>query len=134
MARTLEQLQKQYNKAASGPRRGPGGPRRGPMEKGKVKNSKATIARILGYLKPYRLRIVIVLLCMLISTLTSLCGSYLLAPIINKLTVFVTGAETEMSAMERFADGLLSRVTGPVNALIKSEVITYIITVIGEII
>lgn len=136
MARTLEQLQKQYNKAASDTRRGPGpggpgGPRRGPMEKGKVKNSKATISRIISYLKPYKFRIIAVLCCMLISNVTSLCGSYLLAPIINKLTVYVTGQETEISAMERFADNLISKITGPVNALVKSEVVTYILTVIG---
>lgn len=109
---------------------GPGGPRRGPMEKSKLKNSKATIKRLLGYLKEYRLRIGLVLVCMLTSTLTSLFGSYLLAPVINKLTFFVTGAEKEMSVMERFADGIISSFTGPINALIRSEVVTYIITTI----
>lgn len=134
MARDLSQLQKQYNRAASMPMRrgpgGPGGPRRGPMEKSKLKNSKATIKRLLGYLKEYRLRIGLVLVCMLTSTLTSLFGSYLLAPVINKLTFFVTGAEKEMSVMERFADGIISSFTGPINALIRSEVVTYIITTI----
>lgn len=134
MARDLSQLQKQYNRAASMPmRRGPGGgpPRRGPMEKSKLKNSKATIKRLLGYLKQYRFRIVLVLLCMLTSTVTSLFGSYLLAPVINKLTFFVTQEETEMSVMERFADGIISSLTGPINALVKSEVVTYIIATIS---
>lgn len=114
-------------------RRGPGGgpPRRGPMEKSKLKNSKATIKRLLGYLKQYRFRIVLVLLCMLTSTVTSLFGSYLLAPVINKLTFFVTQEETEMSVMERFADGIISSLTGPINALVKSEVVTYIIATIS---
>ncbi len=139
MARNLSQLQKQYNRAASMPMRrgpgGPGGPRgpmgRGPMDKSKLKNSKATIKRLLGYLKQYRLRIVLVLLCMLTSTVTSLFGSYLLAPVINKLTFFVTQKETEMSVMERFADSIISSLTGPINALVKSEVVTYIIATIS---
>lgn len=142
MARSLERLQAQYNKAAFGKGpggpggRGPGGPggrgaRRGPMEKGKLKNSKATIFRILGYLKPYTLRIVLVLLCMFVSTLTSLFGSYLLAPVINKLTVFVTGSEAPMSSLEKLADDIITSFTGPINAVVKSEVITFIITVIS---
>ena len=112
-------------------RGGPGGPRRGPMEKGKLKNSKATIKRLLGYLKEYRLRIGLVLICMLTNTVTSLFGSYLLAPVINKLTFFVTGEEAEMSAMERFADGIISGFTGPINALMRNEVVTYIIATIS---
>lgn len=132
MARDLSQLQKQYNRSASMPMRGgPGGPRRGPMEKGKLKNSKATIKRLLGYLKEYRLRIGLVLICMLTSTVTSLFGSYLLAPVINKLTFFVKGEEAEMSAMERFADGIISGFTGPINALMRNEVVTYIIATIS---
>ena len=91
MARSLEQLQKQYNKHATQQRRrGPGGGRGGPRIQGggKMKNSRATIARMLSYLKPYKFRLVAVLVCMLCSTVTSLLGSYMLAPIINKLTVF----------------------------------------------
>ncbi len=136
MARNLSQLQKQYNHSASSPmRRGPGGgpPRRGmgPMDKSKLKNSKATIKRMISYLKPYRFRIALVLLCMLTSTATSLFGSYLLAPVINKLTFFVTQQEKDMSVMERFADGIISSFTGPINALVKSDVITYIIATIS---
>ncbi len=134
MARTLEQLQKQYNKAApaakGGPGRGPGGPRNRNMGGAKAKDTKGTVKRLLGYLAPYKFRIIGVLFCMLLSSLTSLAGSYLLAPIVNKLTVHITGKELEMSAMERFADNILSKFTGPVNAAIKSELLTYILTVI----
>lgn len=137
MARELSQLQKQYSRAASTMRRmgpggpGPGGPRRGPMDKSKLKNAKATIRRLIGYLKPYRLRISLVLLCMLLSTVTSLIGSYMLAPVINKLTFFVTGEEAKMSAMERVADRIISSFTGPINALVRSDVVTYILTTIS---
>lgn len=132
MARSLEQLQMQYNKATPAGRGGHGrGPGHGPTGKGaKVKDTKGTIKRLLAYLMPYKFRIVGVLFCMLLSAVTSLAGSYLLAPIVNKLTVFVTGKELEMSAMERFADKILSTFTGPVNAAIKSELLTYILTVL----
>ena len=88
-ARNLEELQKRYaslgkaGKASGGPG---GGPRRGgPRPKGKPKNSRATIRRLAGYIAAYRLRLIIVLLCMLLNTLASLAGSYLLRDIINAL-------------------------------------------------
>lgn len=136
MARDLSALQKQYNSSASAQRRGPGGPggprgRMGGMGgKSSLKNARKTIKRILGYLARYKLRIFVVLLCMLANTLASLCGSYLLAPIINKLTLAVTGEEQPMSNIERLADNIISRFTGAVNTAVRSEMMSYILTVI----
>ncbi len=88
-ARQLEELQKRYaSLGKTGPQRGPGGPGprgRGPRPKGKPKNSRATVSRLVGYIAAYRFRLIFVLLCMLISTLTSLAGSYLLRDVINAL-------------------------------------------------
>lgn len=90
-ARTLEELQKQYGGKSSkgkimsgghGPRRG-GGP--GMRAKGKPKNTKATIKRLLSYVGKYKFRLALVLVCMLFSTLASLTGSYILRPVINAL-------------------------------------------------
>lgn len=137
MARDLSALQKQYNSSASAQRRGPGGPggprgRMGGMGgKSSLKNARKTIKRILGYLAKYKLRIFVVLLCMLANTLASLCGSYLLAPIINKLTLAVTGKEQPMSNIERLADNIISRFTGAVNTAVRSEMMSYILTVIA---
>ncbi len=137
MARDLSALQKQYNSSASAQRRGPGGPggprgRMGGMGgKSSLKNARKTIKRILGYLARYKLRIFVVLLCMLANTLASLCGSYLLAPIINKLTLAVTGEEQPMSNIERLADNIISRFTGAVNTAVRSEMMSYILTVIA---
>ena len=87
--RDLESLQKQYNKAAvaakggmpgRGPGRGPGGPR---GMGGKPKNMKNTIKRLMGYVAKYKFLLILVLLCMLCSTGTSLIGGYMLRPIIN---------------------------------------------------
>lgn len=136
MARDLSALQKQYNSSASAQRRGPGGPggprgRMGGMGgKSSLKNARKTVKRILGYLAKYKLRIFVVLLCMLANTLASLCCSYLLAPIINKLTLAVTGEEQPMSNIERLADNIISRFTGAVNTAVRSEMMSYILTVI----
>lgn len=111
MARSLEALQKQYNSAASDkkskgmPMGRPGGPRRGPG--GKPKNAKKTVTRLMGYLRPYIPRFIIVLLCMLVSTCTSLIGSYMLAPIIDRLTLEVTGTTPQMSSIEKVADNVI---------------------------
>ena len=71
-ARTLEELQKQYGGKSSkgkmmggghGPRRG-GGP--GVRAKGKPKDTKATVKRLLSYLSKYKFRLVLVVVCMLL--------------------------------------------------------------------
>lgn len=92
-ARTLEELQKQYGGRISdsqrgrmmpGPRgRGPGGP--GVRAKGKPKDTKATIKRLLSYIAKYKFRLILVLVCMLFHTLSSLTGAYILRPVINAL-------------------------------------------------
>ena len=116
--RTLEDLQKQYSgKSGGGKRRGPmgghgpGGPgMRG--AKGKPKNMGGTVKRLLHYVGAYKFRFIIVLVCMLLNTAASLCGSYMLAPIINRLTLFVTGKQGSMSSMESFADGIIEKICG----------------------
>ena len=108
MARSLENLQKQYNSAASagpmgggpGPGRGPGrgpGSGRGPMAatnsfQGKPADTKGTIARIFSYVGKYWKRLILVFLCMLLSTGGSLAGGYLLRPIVNHIADAATPA------------------------------------------
>ncbi len=85
MARSLEELQKRYNKAAVETRRrgpGPGG-RRNREAHGKPKNIGKTIGRLWTYVAKYKYLLFVVLLCMLISTVTALIGSYIMRPIIN---------------------------------------------------
>ena len=113
MARTLEQLKKQYNSTASlqpggrGPGGGPGRGR-GPRATGKPKNLVATVARLLSYIGNKKWLFLIVLLCMLLTTVSSLIGGYLLAPIINRITLAVNpSAEINPSAIELYVDGLL---------------------------
>ena len=91
-ARTLEELQKQYSSKSSHSKKGMpngGGPRRGGgpgmRAKGKPKDTKATVKRLLSYIAKYKFRLVLVLVCMLLHTLASLTGSYILRPVINAL-------------------------------------------------
>lgn len=94
MPRDLEKLRAQYNSNSSkmmkkGPGQGggPGGRERGMT--GKPKNTKKTLLRLVSYAKGYIGRIILVLVCMLTSTVTSLIGGYMLAPVINKLSAAV---------------------------------------------
>lgn len=111
MARTLEQLQSSYTSDTVQKKRGmmrPGpGPRGGPGARGgaKPKNARKIIARLLSYMKPYRLRLVLVVLCMLFSTVTALIASYMMAPIINRLALAIKPDMTlQLTTMERLAD------------------------------
>ena len=103
MARTLEQLQKQYNKAASDKRRGmmPGRPGRGPARfdpKQRPKISKDTIKRLLSYLSSYKGRLVLVLFFMLFSTVAAIVGTSAVARIIDALTPNADGTPKSFSS------------------------------------
>ena len=91
-ARSLDELRRRYASTKAPARGGmPGGP--GPMRgrgpqmrgKGKPKDTRATIRRLASYIAAYRLRLAFVLLCMLVNTVASLLGGYLLRDVINVL-------------------------------------------------
>ena len=111
--RTLEDLQRQYNKKADDGRKGMpmghgrGGP--GMRAHGKPKDTAAVIKRLWGYVSKYKLRLVAVVFCMLISTFTSLIGAYMLSPIINRITIAVLGdsADIKFTAIGRIVDGVI---------------------------
>ncbi len=113
--RNLAELQKQYNKggAHNGKRQGGfgGGPRRGgpggPRMKGKPKDLKNTVKRLLSYVSRYKLRLLLVLFCMLFTTVSSLIGGYMMAPIINRITEAVTGKTFNKGGIERLADNVI---------------------------
>ncbi len=108
MPRNIEQLRRQYNSVAKDPKRAGlgGGPRGGGPggmrgASGKPKDTKKTLSRLIAYAKGYTGRIVAVLLCMVVSTVTSLIGGYMLAPVINRLTAAVAPQMAEsLSGLE----------------------------------
>lgn len=136
MARTLEELQKQYSSASKkyaekAPGRGPGGGGRHMRMKGKPKNAAPTIRRMLGYVKEYKLRLVAVAICMILNTAGSLFGGYMIAPVIDRLLLAVNpDAQVRMSGIQRLADGLITKLMGIIPFAGVNDVIEYIIAAI----
>lgn len=132
MARSLEELQKQYNTKVPdgkrGPMRGPGrgGPgSRGQHMGGKPKNSGETIKRLFAYVGIYKYRFVWVFLCMALNTATSLLASYMLSPIINHVAGVDSRqdfAHRAISSVTQILAPLLERSLG-----IKDETVSYLL-------
>ncbi len=144
MPRNIDELRKQYNSSQtqSGgmgrPGGGPGGGRNNPgRQQGKPKDARKTIARLFTYLHGQRVRLVFVLLCMLFTTLTSLVGGYLTAPIIDRLTLAVKpDAVINMTKVEIAADGFIRSVLSAVFGGAETTAFQYIIaavTILGVV-
>ncbi len=136
MARTLEQLQKQYNFSAPDQKRGMGfgrGPRgMAPGMTGKPKELKKTLSRLIKYVYPYRFRFIGVLICMLVSTASSLVGAYMLAPIIDKIAQTLTGNVVEPSPFANIINNFILSITPSAS----SNVMTYVfiaLAILGSI-
>ena len=126
MARTLEQLQKQYNSSAKDPKRMMGGgPRgRGPQGMGgKPKNMKKTVGRLLSYVGKYKILLFVVFFFMLLNTVTSLVGGYMTRPIINRLTEYAApemlDTESISSPIYRAIDGVVVGIKDTVSGIIQ---------------
>ena len=135
-ARSLEELQKRYASLGKVPKGGPGGgPRgRGPRPKGKPKDSRATVRRLMGYIGAHWFRLIFVFLCMLCSTLTSMAGTYLLRDVYNVLTLPQGGevsAHTESILLKIFMPDLAANATPTVEQRIGCLAI--ILGVLGAI-
>ena len=70
-------------------------------KKQKPKNTKATIKRLFAYLRSEKYKIATAIFCVILSSASTLCGSYLLRPIINGLT------DTAKTAEQKIADLLV---------------------------
>lgn len=68
-------------------------------KKQKPKNTKATVKRLFSYLKSERYKIATAVFCVIISSASTLCGSYLLKPIINGLTDTSKTAEEKIASL-----------------------------------
>ena len=78
-----------------GPGRGPGGPRGG----GQPKNMRPTIGRLMKYLEQDRLKLALAFVCVIVNTVASLAGSYLLRPIINTYIAPADGSRGSVSGL-----------------------------------
>ncbi len=111
MARSLKELRNRYNSVSHGTSLRGGGPGRGPgpRAKGKPQNIGKTVGRLLSYVGKYKFRLILVLLCMILTTLTSLVGGYLIVPIINRIDLAVNpSAELNPSKIAEAADKVIS--------------------------
>jgi len=116
VARSIDELKKQYNSTAKGnaPRRMGMGGGRGPGGNmgatGKPKNAGKTIARIFSYMQGHRYKFVLVLVCMLVNTLFSLIGGYMTAPIIDNLALTVNpAADVRIEGVEKLVDNFIRK-------------------------
>ena len=85
----LLSLKKKYQKHASvtAPGRGPGRGR-GPQmagKKGKPKDMKKTLGRLMGYVGREKKKIALAFVCVILATTANLAASYVLRPVINSL-------------------------------------------------
>lgn len=137
MVRSLDELKKRYNFGSTeggkrkgglgpGPGHGPGPGRGRPT--GKPKSSMGTVKRLLKYLSAYKLRYVFIFACLIITTLTSLVGSYMLVPILDK----VAGTS---SADKDFADKIINSAVETMKPAVEiivgnkaSEAVSYLLT------
>ena len=129
MARSLQELQKQYHSSAKpgAPKPGGGGPPgRGPMGMGgKPKNAGKTIARLLSYVGKYKALLFVVFFFMILNTVMSLIGGYMTRPIINRLWAYVGevgNVESLDTPIYRALDGLIENVKNGATGFIASIV------------
>ena len=103
--RRMESLKHRYGREAAAPKRGmghgPGGPGGGRMAKGTPKNSKATIKRLMGYLNEDKSKMMLAFFCVIVNTIASLVGSYMLRPIINTYIAPTDGSRGDVAGLAK---------------------------------
>ena len=98
----IESLKRRYgNRVADSPRKKHGPGRMAARGGGKPKNSKETVKRLLSYLKKDKMWMGAAFLCVIVSTLTNLAGSYMLRPIINTYIVPLDGSRGDSAGLFR---------------------------------
>ncbi len=135
MARTLEELKKQYNSVSHGHSLRGGG--HGPRAKGKPKNIGKTVKRLLSYVGKYKSRLILVFFCMVLTTLSSLAGGYLIVPIINRITLAINPAATlNPSPIAAFADKIIEAFvsTSFISSMMSSTAAEVSVYIVGALI
>ena len=101
----MESLKKRYGRKSSAPLKrpmgGPGGPGRNVPASGKPKNSSQTVKRLLSYLEKDKSKLVLALVCVVLNTVGTLAGSYMLRPIINTYIAPANGSRGDAAGLAR---------------------------------
>ena len=71
------------------------------MAKGTPKNSKATIKRLMGYLNEDKSKMMLAFFCVIVNTIASLVGSYMLRPIINTYIAPTDGSRGDVAGLAK---------------------------------
>ncbi len=109
----MSQPKHSSNSAASGGPRmggprmgGPGGPRGPRAMSGKPENVGIAIRRLLHYIGPDKGKVALALVCTLVSSVTSLAGTYMLSPVINGIAKTYTTMKDAADPQAIFHQGI----------------------------
>lgn len=97
----IESLKRRYgNRVAAAPAKRHGPARRmGAGGSGKPQNTKETMNRLLSYLGKDRKWLIVAFICVVVSTVSNLAGSYMLRPIINRYIVPLDGSRGDAAGL-----------------------------------
>lgn len=104
----INSLKKRYGRSSQpaknrGPMGGHGGGRQ--IKGGLPQNAKATIRRLMSYLNEYKLLMGAAFVCVIVGTLATLAGSYMLRPIINQ---YIAPPGGGLGSVSGLAKGLMA--------------------------
>lgn len=103
----MESLKRRYGRRIAPAGRGFGGPGGGPgrrMAAGtgrRPKDSRVTVRRLMAYLREDNLKMTFAFLCVIINTLCTLLGAYMLRPIINTYIAPLDGSRGDAAGLAR---------------------------------
>lgn len=95
------------------------------------KNVKGTTLRLLGYLKPYKWRMVLVFVLIAIAAACNIAGTYILSPLLTGLAVTENGVGTKLTGIE-FIDKF-AYPTSPDQTVNVNNKLTYLAIMVGAI-
>lgn len=95
------------------------------------KNVKGTTLRLLGYLKPYKWRMVLVFVLIAIAAACNIAGTYILSPLLTGLAVTENGIGTKLTGID-FIDKL-AYPTSPDQTVNLNNKLTYLAIMVGAI-
>ena len=96
----------------------------------KAKDPKKTLSRLFGYMKPYRGTMILVVICILLSSLATALSSYSLDPLINDYIQPLTGsADPDFAPLIRF---LVMMAVIYLVGIISSFLYNYLMVKVGQ--
>ena len=95
------------------------------------KNVKGTTLRLLGYLKPYKWRMVLVFVLIAIAAACNIAGTYILSPLLTGLAVTENGVGTKLTGID-FIDKF-AYPTSPDQTVNLNNKLTYLAIMVGAI-